>query len=272
MNHHRFFTHLWQDYIAITPQAEAIQRLFVERGEQVVNDHVAFRTFADSPISLPRLQPLLEQLGYEAFGQYRFESKKLRARAYRHRVDAEAPKIFLSELEVDRLAPRVQAILHTLIAQIPHDAPHDASIFWHGRLWQMPTHAAYEALLTESEYAAWLSVLGLRANHFTVSVNRLDTLQDIAAVNRLLKDNGFAINAAGGEIKGSPELLLEQSSTLADRILVEFSDRVTRRVPSCFYEFAKRYEEAPGQLFEGFIEGNADRIFESTHSRPGDQD
>ncbi|GGB98943.1 DUF1338 domain-containing protein [Marinobacterium zhoushanense] len=266
MNHHQFFDRLWHDYVDITPQAEAIQQLFVERGEQLINDHVAFRTLADSPVELKRLQPLLEQLGYRAYGQYRFESKKLHARAYMHEQDETAPKIFLSELEIDKLSDKVQAILHTYIAQIPRDAASSPDIFWRGRLWAMPTHEAYRALRDESEYAAWLSVLGLRANHFTVSVNHLETLPNLKAVNHLLKEKGYALNDVGGEIKGSPKLLLEQSSTLADRIAVTFAEGETHRVPSCFYEFALRYEESPGKLFQGFIEGNADKIFESTHS------
>ncbi|MBS98737.1 MAG: succinyldiaminopimelate aminotransferase [Oceanospirillaceae bacterium] len=267
MNHYQFFQQLWQDYVGITPQAEAIQRLFIERGETIVNDHVAFRTLAQSPISLERLQPLLEQLGYRAFGQYHFATKKLRARAFAHEVDATAPKIFLSELEFEQLSDKVQAIIHTLLAQVPEDAASDVSVFWSGRHWAIPTWEAYEALLKESEYAAWLSVLGLRANHFTVSVNHLETLPDLKAVNQLLKDHGYALNVQGGEIKGSPGLLLEQSSTLADHIAVEFGEGETHRVPSCYYEFALRYEESPGKLFAGFIEGNADKIFESTHSR-----
>ncbi|WP_432697392.1 DUF1338 domain-containing protein [Marinobacterium sp. YM272] len=266
MNHNQFFQHLWRDYVQIAPQADAIQQLFIERGETIVNDHVAFRTFARSPVSLDRLQPRLEQLGYRAAAQYRFESKKLRARAYQHQTDAQAPKIFLSELEFEQLSERDQAIIHTLIAQIPEDSAEDPEIFWRGRLWAMPSYDAYKALREESEYAAWLSVLGLRANHFTVSVNHLETLHTLESVNHLLKSNGYALNAVGGEIKGSAAVLLEQSSTLADRIAVTFPDGETHRVPSCFYEFARRYEESPGQLFQGFIEGNADKIFESTHA------
>ncbi|SEG81206.1 DUF1338 domain-containing protein [Marinobacterium lutimaris] len=266
MNHHQFFQHLWRDYVDIAPQAEAIQQLFIERGETIVNDHVAFRTFAQSPIELERLEPLLEQLGYHAFGQYTFDTKKLRARAYCHEVDELAPKIFLSELEFERLSERTQAIIHTLIAQIPKNAVEDPNLFWHGPLWAMPSYDAYCALRDESEYAAWLSVLGLRANHFTVSINHLETMQTLEAVNHLLKAKGYGLNDVGGEVKGSAAVLLEQSSTLADRIAVTFPGGDTHRVPSCFYEFARRYEESPGKLFQGFIEGNADKIFESTHA------
>jgi len=267
MKHELFFSQLWQDYLSITPQAEAIQRLFQARGEQIVNDHVAFRTFSESPIALCQLLPELEKLGYRAYGKYRFEAKKLDALSFMHSSDSTAPRIFLSELKVRELSPEAQEIIEGFIAQIPLDAAADSSIFWRGRLWQMPTRAEYDQLLGESEYAAWLAIWGVRANHFTVSVNHLRSLPDLQAVNALLKANGFPLNASGGEIKGTPEVYLEQSSTLADRVQVTFGDGSSEQVPSCFYEFARRYEEQPGQLFHGFIEGNADKIFESTHSR-----
>nr|WP_293271384.1 hypothetical protein [Nannocystis sp.] len=44
---------------------------------------------------------------------------------------------------------------------------------------------------------------------------------------------------------------------------MEFSDGVYA-VPGCYYEFARRYPGPDGALFDGFIEGSADRIFEST--------
>jgi hypothetical protein len=60
--------------------------------------------------------------------------------------------------------------------------------------------------------------------------------------------------------------LLEQSSTLASRVRVEFSDG-TREIPGCYYEFARRYPDATGRLFSAFLAPNADKIFESTDRR-----
>jgi len=267
MTTHEFFNSLWQDYIRITPQAEAVRKLFVEQGEEVVNDHVAFRTFGGSPLDLARLESIVEGLGYQAAEQYRFEQKKLIAKSFRHTTDEDAPKLFISELLVHELSAPVQAILQRVIAQIPTDIELEPSIFWRGRLWEMPSKAEYETLREESEYAAWLTTLGIRVNHFTVSINKLKQFNDIEQVNALLKNSGFALNVVGGEIKGSPELLLEQSSTLADKITLTFSDGEVCSIPSCFYEFAKRYPSADGKIFQGFIEGNADKIFESTNAR-----
>jgi len=65
-------------------------------------------------------------------------------------------------------------------------------------------------------------------------------------------------------IKGLPENQLVQASTLADTARFTFADGQTHEVPTCFYEFAKRYPDAHGQLFQGFVPANANAIFDST--------
>ena len=114
--------------------------------------------------------------------------------------------------------------------------------------------------------AAWLYVYGYRANHFTVSINYLNKFEGIEAVNSFLKKNGYVLNSSGGEIKGNPGELLEQSSILADRVEVQFSDG-KQVIPACYYEFARRYTDTEGKLFNGFVAGSADKIFESTDYR-----
>lgn len=265
MTYQDFFNALWQHYIKVTPQALSIQNLFLNMGEQVVNDHVAFRTFNNSPISLDKLEPQLLALGYQAYGAFRFENKHLKARCYRHTDDQNAPKIFLSELLVEELPPSCQEILHKYIAQIPADAVQDPSIFYAGLLWSTPSQADYQALAEHSEYAAWLTSMGLQANHFTVSINHLTKLNSIESVNQLLLEQGYSLNEVGGLIKGSAELYLEQSSTMADKIRYRFSDNHEANIPSCFYEFARRHTMPNGLLFDSFIEGNADKIFDSTN-------
>ena len=71
------------------------------------------------------------------------------------------------------------------------------------------------------------------------------------------------MNDSGGEVKGTPEELLEQSSTIAYNKEITFSNGV-HTIPACYYEFAKRYPKKDGDLFRGFIAGSADKIFEST--------
>jgi hypothetical protein len=74
------------------------------------------------------------------------------------------------------------------------------------------------------------------------------------------------MNSSGGEVKGTPAECLEQSSTLAGKVKVDFIEG-TFEVPACYYEFARRYKDKHGHLYTGFIAKSADKIFESTDVR-----
>ncbi|RBP22255.1 uncharacterized protein DUF1338 [Marinobacter pelagius] len=258
------FRELWENYRTVTPSAERIHRLLAEREPRpVVNDHIALRTFNLDPVGLDTLARHFLNLGYEACGEYHFEAKKLYARHFEH-PDKHAPKVFISELLVDQCSPGLQQIVGKLVDQVDPDSTTADNFLYSGRHWQV-SRDTYRELLEESEYAAWMAAWGYRANHFTVSINDLDSIHSVAEMNQLLKDNGFTVNSSGGEVKGSPKDLLEQSSTMADRVAVRFSDR-EEVIPSCFYEFALRYPKPDGELYTGFVAASADKIFESTHA------
>ena len=264
MKPEEFFSALWQQYIAVTPQAERIHSALRARGETVRNDHVAFRTYSNSPVNLEALAPHLQAMGYRALEPYDFPGKHLKAWGYLP-ADERLPKVFLSELQTAALPDDCQRIINGLVAQVPSQAAANPDVFYRGLLWAMPARDDYHRLAEVSEYAAWLSVMGMRANHFTIAVHKLQSLPDLAAVNEFVKTElQLPLNTAGGEIKGSPDVFLTQSSTLADRVSATFADGVTESVPSCFYEFAQRYPMANGELYPGFVVASADRIFEST--------
>ncbi|EGN75835.1 hypothetical protein A28LD_0886 [Idiomarina sp. A28L] len=260
---HRFFEALWADYIQRTPSASKVHEVLGE-GHEIINDHVAFRTFNIAPVNLAALTGHFEAMGYFANGDYAFEQKKLRAKHFEH-SDPTLPKIFISELLVEEFSPALQKIVQDMVASINAAEVTNPEFLYSGTHWQV-SHQQYEQLLEESEYAAWMSAFGFCANHFTVSVNELPGYSTLESVNQKLKDSGFTLNASGGEIKGSPEVFLEQSSTMADHIPVQFSDGEAV-IPSCFYEFAKRYEIADGKLYTGFVAASADKIFESTNAK-----
>jgi Domain of unknown function (DUF1338) len=260
MDRSRFFDALWEDFADIAPQAAAIREQLEARGERVLNDHVAFRTFNLSPLTLTELEPHVLQLGYRLLDEYRFADKHLRARAY---VCAGSPRIFLSELLCEELSDWARAFIARLVSQTPAGFADGPEVFWAGLPWAAPTFAEYERLSDESEYAGWLAALGLRPNHFTVSINELSTLKSVSDVLAFVAAAGYRINEAGGRVKGTPADLLEQGSTLADRISVSFAD-ASHLIPSCYYEFALRYPGRDGRLYEGFVPASADRIFEST--------
>lgn len=258
------FQNLWDNYLAVTPSATDIHRILVgTQGGEIINDHIALRTFNLAPVNLDKLAAHFLSLGYTQGGEYHFEAKKLYARHYEH-PDPAVPKVFISELLVDTCSVALQAIVGELVAQVTPDRVNDDDFLYSGSHWQVD-YATYQALLAESEYAAWVAAWGYRANHFTVSVNQLDNFTTVAEVNQVLKDHGYTVNSAGGEVKGSPADRLEQSSTMADRVPCAFRDQ-TVTIPSCFYEFARRYPGPDGKLYSGFVAASADKIFESTHS------
>ena len=252
---------LWRDYTASTPQAERIHRLLLDLGEIVHNDHVALRTFDAPEIGITALAKPFEALGWRGREHYRFDEKHLRARYWQH-TDPNLPKIFISELVVADLSPGAQAIIRGLVGQLPPGFGERTDLPWAGRPWQV-TRAEYEALLAESEYAAWVAAFGLRVNHFTVDVGALASFPDLHALVAFLQEHAFVMNAAGGLVKGSPSERLEQAATVADVIEVELADAKIR-IPSCYYEFALRYRLPSGETFHGFVPASADKIFEST--------
>ena len=264
-----FFNRLWQQYSAISPQALAIHRLFASEGEVLVNDHIAFRTFANSDISIKYLEKEILALGYQHLDSYHFEKKKLDARCYVH---PESPtKIFISELLWQNLSGTAQSILENIIKQANSAVAHSNSRLSSGRLWELPSYAEYRTLLNESEYAAWLSVWGLRANHFTLFVNHFRKYQQLSQVVALLQKQGYKLNSAGGVIKGKKEDLLIQAATMADKQLVDFKDAGKQEISTCYYEFAQRFKQKDGRLFQGFVPDSADKIFESTDSGGTDE-
>lgn len=257
------FSNLWQDYVAMTPSAERVHQLLGD-GDELINDHVAFRTFNLDKVNLDKLAAHFLALGYEEKGQYDFEQKKLKAKHFEH-ADETKPKVFISELLVEEFSEQVQQIIHRMVNAIPADAVNKENFLYSGTHWQVSSEE-YQTLLEESEYAAWVSAWGFRANHFTVSLNHLKHYNMLAEVNEKLKEAGFELNTSGGEIKGGPDVHLAQSSTMADKMTVKFSDKALT-IPSCFYEFAERFPLPDGKLYSGFVAASADKIFESTNAK-----
>ena len=255
------FDRLWTDYSALNPQAGRIHTLLEARGEKILNDHIAFRTFAHPGLGIEDMAAPFVANGYRPAGDYVFIEKKLTAKHYQH-PDPLLPKIFISQIEMGKLSAGARSLLLSLINQIPQSFLARPDWITQGRPWETD-YATYEALERESEYAAWMSAFGFRANHFTVFANALKTFADLPSLNAFLKAQGFRLNASGGEIKGTPEIYLEQSSTLAEEAEAPFRGG-PRKVPACYYEFARRYPMPDGKLFQGFNDKSADKIFEST--------
>lgn len=268
---HKLFEQIWADYVAFNPRAKRVYDLLLAREKSVdpsivglKNDHVAYRTYDFAPINLDALGAIFERHGYEKCDRYVFEEKKLIAYHYEH-ADPTLPKVFISELETKKFSPTVQTAAKLAAQSVSPALVAKDEFLWSRRPWKA-SYKMYQELLKESEYAAWMYAFGFRSNHFTISVNSLKSFKDLQSVNSFVKDSGYELNSAGGEIKGVPADLLEQSSTMAEKAKVEF-DEGTFEIPSCYYEFARRWPMPSGALYGGFLAANADKIFESTNVR-----
>jgi len=262
MNLTDFFDTVWENYSTINNDVNRIKKAFEDDGNEVINDHIAFRTFGHEKCDIAYFSKFIKQLGYKKVENYEFIDKKLKACYFKHTEDSDAPKIFISELLYKEFSNQfvdyVDKLLESPIGnfsllQKPFELP-----------WVVPSYEEYEMLRKESEYCAWLTAFGIVPNHFTVYVNKLCTMGLMVEVNTFLKMNGYKILNSGGEVKGSPFELLEQSATVASTVNYKFRDGV-KQIPSVFYEFAKRYTDTNGIIFDGFLVNSANKIFESTN-------
>ncbi|GAF03467.1 DUF1338 domain-containing protein [Saccharicrinis fermentans] len=260
------FSRLFADYISLNPSVGNIHSLLKSENEEIRNDHIAFRTYNLPKINIDVLAKAFEVRGYKEKGNYRFKEKKLTAKHYENDKIPHAPKIFISQLECKALSQTAQKLINKHYLNLLHHLSlNDELIFAHNPVPNL-SYRNFEQLRAESEYAAWLYVHGFRANHFTVLVNPLKSFSSLEMLNDFLTKNAIELNSAGGIIKGSKEQFLKQSSTLADKVMIDFIEG-RYEIPACYYEFAERFTLPDGQLFQGFITGSADKIFESTHYR-----
>jgi hypothetical protein len=266
MNYEDIFEKLWKGYSEMNPGAHKIHDLLSGEGEKIINDHIAFRTYDVPGIDIESLASTFKKAGYIEKGRYTFDQKKLRAEHYEHPGDTLAPKVFISELMTAEFSEIVKKTAEEVADATRRYTESGNEIIFALNLWGPPSYDVYQRLLEESEYAAWVYVYGFRANHFTIFINHLLKYNNIESLNKYLKQNGFILNTSGGEIKGTDEELLKQSSTLADMVEVKFIEG-TYKIPGCYYEFAERFKDDNGNLYNGFIAKSADKIFESTDAR-----
>jgi hypothetical protein len=259
-----FFTHLWTNYQKVTPTAVSVKNSLDLDSYEYFNDHVAFRSINLEGHGIDVLSiPFVEQ-GYKKAGSYFFKEKKLHAIHMENKENPRLPKVFISELILEKCSEQLQHCLITSFKTKTHTVSPERLLTL-GRIWPFD-YATYTLLSQESEYAAWIYAHGYRVNHFTIKVNSLYDCH-IEKVCKMLKASNIKLNKSGGIIKGSKTSGLMQASTIADFITVQCnSTNIRHQIPSCYVEFAERFE-VNGALFNGFITKSANHIFESTNKK-----
>lgn len=287
---------LWGNYCDRVEYARRYCELVGKRGGRVVNDHIAFRTFNTKTGALPSgieaMARLVTPLGYEAAGTYEFPDKHLNARHYQHE-DPLMPKIFISQLEVDRLPSDAAKMLNAAVADARNllDTDTQAILRYPATLlkesapslidrlykyvtqvpWSPPPRETVIALNKVSQYAAWTLLHGNNVNHFTAYINeqQVKDWPDIESTVAGLRAAGVPMKA---EVEGQPGSKLRQTATEA--VDEECSVREADGKPGklkwsyAYYELAER-GNVPGPdgkpiRFQGFLGAQATKLFEMT--------
>ncbi|MBH38019.1 DUF1338 domain-containing protein [bacterium] len=250
-----------------------IQHNIISNEHDIINDHIAFRTFGLPHLGIQSLEKIMLAYGYSKKDFYRFETKKLTAYWYSPPSNIpNLPRLFISQCEINQLSKKTQAIINHYTQHITKDPVDTLDLkdgnavdtFLHTPLWQIPTWEDYEYVLHESEYAAWVLYNRYYLNHFTITIQTLKKgYNTIELFNHFLESIGIKLNAAGGKIKCSNDKKLIQSSTVAKTLTSKFPHKNGKEqyhdIAGSYVEFAERIDNR-----DGFEVGNADKIFEST--------
>jgi len=279
---------LFKTYFERVPDVQKITNAMINKGwvssqEDIINDHVAFRTLGVPNLGIKSFEKIFLKHGYQKKEFYSFEAKKLNAYWYAP-PKLNLPRIFISELRVNELSETAQQIIRKYTHSIIQDPLDNLDLnntsevidFFEKPLWELPTLKDFDTLLNESEYAGWVIYNRYYLNHYTISVHELpEGFDRLEKFNEFLIDLGIKLNDAGGIIKTSKDGLLLQSSSVAEMIKADFSDHKTKEIAGSYVEFAERkimpefQDLDQNQVLakhrrDGFETANADKIFEST--------
>ena len=255
--------------------SEMTRQKIIQKESDIINDHIAFRTLGVPHLGIQSLEKIFLALGYSKRDPYFFDQKKVDAFWYSPPTDIpNLPRIFISECRVADFSSQTQEIIHRYSQHINADPVDSLNLldgdqvdsFLHTQLWPQPTLEDYQFVEKESEYVSWVLNNRYYLNHFTISIHALKPpYHDIEAFNAFLTSIGITLNDAGGTIKRSADGKLLQSASESNPILAEFvnesGETNAHSVPGSYVEFAQRIDGR-----DGFDQGNANHIFESTYS------
>ncbi len=287
-NIHLILESLFETYSNRVPDVKKITNALVKNKiirnqNDIINDHVAFRTMGVKNLGINSLEKIFLNHGYVKRDNYSFKLKKLNAYWYSHE-EKNMPRIFISELKVDELSEESKKIINKYTNQVTKDPVDELDLdnvkeiigFLSKPLWSLPSLVDFNNLINESEYASWVIYNRYYLNHYTISVHELNTnYNTLKKFNKFLDKLNIKLNDSGGIIKKSKDGLLLQSSTIANKVEATFLNNETSLISGSYVEFAERkvfseFKNIPLEDIQlkhrrdGFEASNADKIFEST--------
>ncbi len=285
---HLILESLFKTYANRVPDVKKITNALIKNKiifnqEDIINDHIAFRTMGVKNLGIKSFEKIFLYHGYVKRDNYSFKIKKLNAFWYSHK-DNNMPRIFISELKVEELSKKSKEIIYKYTNQVKKDPVDELNLnnvnevinFLSKPLWTLTSLNDFKNLLMESEYASWVIYNRYYLNHYTISVHELNEgYNTLKKFNEFLEKLDIKLNNSGGVIKESKDGLLLQSSTIANKVKAKFINNETSLISGSYVEFAERKilpefknipmnNITPKHRRDGFEASNADKIFEST--------
>ncbi len=262
-------------YFDRVPDAKQIFKIMIERGDTIQNDHIAFRTIdVRSLLTLFLFYGFSVQFDDKTRTPFNFTQKKITAVWLKHPNPA-IPRLFISEFRLDEtptikqyIAPYLDQINDTIDSVDLNDTTAVID-YLHTSIWPTPTYEHFDYVRNQSEYLSWVMYNQYYLNHFTLTVNSLQSFgyqqnldahfeqyfdnPDILKIklreeyrtimsnfNQFLQQEGFQLNSPkGSTLQISNDGLLLQSSTQSGIISANFPDG-TYDISGSYVEFAYR--------------------------------
>ena len=118
---------LMQKYSTRVPAVQKIIEQMIKKNiistkTDIINDHIAFRTFAHPHLGIKSLEKIFTYYGYEKRDYYEFKTKKLNAYWFSPPKDSiNLPRLFISECKLNELSTQIQTIIHKYLKDITAD-------------------------------------------------------------------------------------------------------------------------------------------------------
>ncbi len=290
--------HLWQTYLDKVLAAQQICALF---NEKLILDHFAIIDLPGPHSGIPLLKQIFTSIGFIEAGSGYLPDKQndfiwLREENCENKIAQEVlPQIVIADFRLHELPQSVRNVIakyiqpisplplleiKELVAAVENGDISAQPILMNTILnqfncqkWPMPTLRDYQTIKEANELMAWVLVFGRQPNHFGLLIHHLSQFNNLKAFDDYLKVKlNMQFNSRENEIKGSPELGIEQSSTADHLIQVKLEDGVLE-IPSPFVEFVWRFpKDAKNKAFywkdyyTDFYAPNANRVIESIFS------
>ena len=175
---------LMSPYVERVPQVKTVVKHINERKDNLLNDHIAFRS-----LNIISMLKIFCHYNYEVcFDTYsnrplNFKKKKLTAVWLKH-PNLDMPRIFVSQYRLKEGSQALQDCVKKVLSQwqdpienINLDKPDEVVAYLQQGAWKKPSFKDYQLIQKESEYLAWVLYNQYFLNHFTLTVHSLKSFK-----------------------------------------------------------------------------------------------